>query len=539
MESRIRITWRADSTSASCFAGGGETSGRSSGCGAAHRPLVFSGLIQEKATIRTKTSANPVFHLCSLLAVLMVLGGCRQEKPPLSAPPLELRVEHFAGGALAGPSTRPVAGFTPTESLAAEVRLMLLESMPGSLGRPLGTEARFIAATRSGMPVLPGSRLTRGARVISLDGAAAFDAQLTDRDGRIAEIGVFHLALPVGVTGAVHAVEAAGSERDPIAGSAMRRGVAVSLHRPAARQLVLALTIDNLVEPEGELTAVEDPTDAAAPAAVPKGTPERELALVDMGMPADELAFAVIVPFQFEQGEATAIAAIVDIRAGSDDPEHAATALAALEEIRRTSGMAASRPSAAPISSSEWAGLLVAAASLDDPARRRSAMAYLTLQTGANLCSDVALTADDALLGALTAAVREVLKASPATNSMDAVGWLLDRTAFEFAGKLLAKEALPDELRAVLAFHCGEAGRHAASVEEVSRARGSRREFDTKLIEENLIFLEDSSPSSRVRAYDWLNARKLAPAGYDPLGDARDRRNALERALTGPTGNTP
>jgi len=35
--------------------------------------------------------------------------------------------------------------------------------------------------------------------------------------------------------------------------------------------------------------------------------------------------------------------------------------------------------------------------------------------------------------------------------------------------------------------------------------------------------------ASRVRALDWLAARGLAPAGYDPLGDPAQRRAALEK----------
>ena len=45
------------------------------------------------------------------------------------------------------------------------------------------------------------------------------------------------------------------------------------------------------------------------------------------------------------------------------------------------------------------------------------------------------------------------------------------------------------------------------------------------------MYLEDSSPSARVRAYDWLAARGRAPQGYEPLGPARERRRALDAAL--------
>ena len=47
------------------------------------------------------------------------------------------------------------------------------------------------------------------------------------------------------------------------------------------------------------------------------------------------------------------------------------------------------------------------------------------------------------------------------------------------------------------------------------------------MIVENRIYLEDNSPASRVRAYDWLKARGAAPKGFDPLANPRDRREAL------------
>jgi len=54
--------------------------------------------------------------------------------------------------------------------------------------------------------------------------------------------------------------------------------------------------------------------------------------------------------------------------------------------------------------------------------------------------------------------------------------------------------------------------------------------LDARVIAENLIYLEDASPASRVRAYDWLQSRGRAPAGFDPLGTPRERRDALEKA---------
>lgn len=83
----------------------------------------------------------------------------------------------------------------------------------------------------------------------------------------------------------------------------------------------------------------------------------------------------------------------------------------------------------------------------------------------------------------------------------------------------------------MLTIHAGEVGRHPATMQDVLKSAADQDSMIVRVTSENLLFLEDSSPASRVRAFEWLSTRGLAPAGYDPLGPARQRRAALERAL--------
>jgi len=94
-------------------------------------------------------------------------------------------------------------------------------------------------------------------------------------------------------------------------------------------------------------------------------------------------------------------------------------------------------------------------------------------------------------------------------------------------------------LEGVLARQAGEAGRDAATLEEVVAGANGLEDLATRLISENLLFLEDTSPSARCRAYDWLVARCRAPEGYDPLDTRTKRRAALERALDSTGEDTP
>ena len=93
------------------------------------------------------------------------------------------------------------------------------------------------------------------------------------------------------------------------------------------------------------------------------------------------------------------------------------------------------------------------------------------------------------------------------------------------------KRRLSPELTGVLLTLAGEAGRSPAAMEQILANLSTRKDFENRLIAENFIALEDSSPAARVRAYDWLKAHARQPAGYDPLGEAHQRSAAIEKAV--------
>jgi hypothetical protein len=94
---------------------------------------------------------------------------------------------------------------------------------------------------------------------------------------------------------------------------------------------------------------------------------------------------------------------------------------------------------------------------------------------------------------------------------------------------------MPDELASILTVRTGQAGRSSGTLEEALSNASSQQDMSNRLAAENYIFLEDSSPAARVRAYDWLTMNHLAPAGYDPLGLPQDRRAALDKVEAGTT----
>jgi hypothetical protein len=212
----------------------------------------------------------------------------------------------------------------------------------------------------------------------------------------------------------------------------------------------------------------------------------------------------------------------------------------ARDDLERAARQAAARPHLLATGSSATAALQMALQSLSDSSERRAALAFMAEQTGARLCEEAALVADDALLARLADAISA--RGATVASTPEELGWEMDRATFELHAELLSGGKLPPELSVVLVAYAGEAGRNSASVEEVGKSLGTRAAFEARLVAENLIFLEDSSPAARVRAFDWLAARGQAPAGYDPLGPLRERRDALDKALqvaptTAPAGD--
>jgi hypothetical protein len=176
------------------------------------------------------------------------------------------------------------------------------------------------------------------------------------------------------------------------------------------------------------------------------------------------------------------------------------------------------------------------------PADRRAALVFLAAQTSAHICEDTALVADDAMLEKLATTIAQQAAAATDPHTTTALSWLLDRAAFNLLvqsdspgggspGNSAAGAPLPPELKAVLTVYAGEPARHSGSLDDIAHQSTSRQDLENRLTAENLVFLTDSSPASRVRAFDWLKARGLAPGGFDPLGPGKQRREALDKAL--------
>lgn len=464
------------------------------------------------------------------LTILLAFGCSRTPPPPYLPPAAKIDVEQFSGSALSGPTTRAVNPADFTSMFVASVKLVALEQPPPveamSPLRP--QQVRLIASSMGGVPVLATARLTRDVRLASGAEAKHVVSRLNaNAFGRSAPMGSFELAVPAGSTAVVRAAD----ERRSSDGSP--RGAKVFMYRPtttttttmgvqAPAELELALSV------EDQMPAA----DGSGPADAGVAQYTRELVVlraVPVTEPAD---LALAVPFQYADRRNRAVLVLIHVEPGSADSASARKALELADAaLGRSVAEAATRPTTQAVIPDDWPGYTAALAGLSDPSSRRASLAYLSSHTGAAICEDATLVADDAGLESFSRELNAQVAGTQPPRTTDALAWALDAAALRSAAKLQSEGKLPAELLAVLIRHAGQAAQNAAGVAEMLAGSKDRRDFESRLVAENLVYLEDSSPAARVRAFDWLRSRGQAPPGFDPLAPPRERRAALERAF--------
>jgi hypothetical protein len=333
-------------------------------------------------------------------------------------------------------------------------------------------------------------------------------------------------------------------------GRPARRHIELMFHRAdATSPLQVAVVMEDLLAPPAPIIDTtpsekkneHDRSGKAPPEPAPPTEPPaplREMVLLDRPAFAEHDSFVLMLPFQFDQTGGQVVAALVDLEmGGAADAAKGELYAKCMADLKSANTLAATRPYLEPLDSPEWPGLSAALDSMGAPGTPRQAMVFLAVSTGVEVFEDFALVADDDLRRTLAAKIYTKLGAPSQVQTKAALAWVLENATFELLSERSASATLPEELAAVLARHAGEAGRHPGALDDALKTSRNGNEFDLRLIAENYIYLEDSSPASRVRAFDWLQARGHAPETYDPLAPPKQRRAALEKALT-PAGGS-
>jgi hypothetical protein len=476
-------------------------------------------------------------------SLIAILTGCQakpKEQPPLVAPDATATMSHYVGSALSGPQARAVPDAAMNQAWAVEARVIAVEERPSEGFDRLASQARLIIATRAGTPVAPSARFSPGLLARSVDVDFDLETLLPDAN-RVAEIRKFAGGV---VTGSTFELRVEAATIPPAIAEPFRAALTVSIARTKdGKSYELAISSEDLT-----------PTPIGPPPVVVEDsylepTPQEmridrttETLLVDRTV-ADQQErdrFLVTIPMRFAGSTVNGVLVDLTINTAPQDAERS-EAVEAIKQGTIASADAASKQTPVTSGSSEELAMTSALSALkqtgDSP---RGALAYLSGASGAKLTEAVVLVADEALIQVIARTAAE--KASELQKSDRAnVAWLLERTTIAAIGAQAAnaENPLSAGVYAALSTYAGEPGRQIDSLRALIAQSNGTADLGNRLIAENLIYLEDASPASRVRAYDWLKSRGLAPADYDPLAPARQRRAALEASNKDPTDINP
>ena len=449
------------------------------------------------------------------------VAGCRSSAEPqaLMAPAVAVGSEVFAGSPLRGagipngsPATAPVPGAAGGMPLVVEASWYYARADFPAPQRaesvPLASRATLVVSSADERPWQAAPRQLAGVRLLSGEPAVAAAQSLQAAPPASA------LAL-----GASDAVIRPGLTASFRAGRQTALNGATTGPAPSATTAyVTPLAAIDSTSPGLQLMLSSEKAGATAE-------------MVGIEWPGDPLIAPLVLFLPPEPGESGSI--VLALSAREADPDTDAQLLAAADSrLAELSG-------AAPVlvvPSSLTVALQGAAAALADASSRRAALAFLARETEASLAEELALSADDAVLEALTK--RLAVRWEQAIPVPAALGIELEREALGALAALDDAGSLPAEMRTLLTIHAGEAGRRAGSLQEALRGADSLAELRSILTAENTIYLEDSEAAARVRAFEWLEARGMAPAGYDPLASRESRRAALEAAMAEPVPQT-
>ena len=448
------------------------------------------------------------------LLLLAALAACASPPPAFEPPPLQPTWEHFAGSLLTGPqpaATPPDVDTDPALALALQVRLAVVEDLPSGTLPRLATLSRMVVGDTPGRPLRSVARLGSGAQLGEGEAAQELLARLDAGELPVAAAtGASPTALLPGTTAVLtlpFAPPAAGPLTD------------VRLLVWRTDPLTVALLLRGSLPPDDE----EEGT-------VPVAT--RELVVLQPALPQDGSPLLLALPLRAPGHPRAALLVSISARPGSAGDvvfaqqvaEAAQSVLAATRERR----VAASELTATEAFLRQ---VVSAFGVLQDEASRRAALAFLAGASDAPLCADVVLLADAEMLAQLSQHIEQGGRDLAGLVAQGGgLGWLLERSALQLLGERAESEPLPPELLGILLRHVGEPGRFSASLIDIVAACGSTAALHERLVQENQQYLEDSTAAARVRAFDWLDARGLAPSGFDPLAPLAARRAALAAA---------
>jgi hypothetical protein len=432
-------------------------------------------------------------------------SGCalfRHKPAAYEAPVAQVRLRQFAGTGLSGPTVKVLDTSALGSAWTISARVIALLKIPDDAGfMRISQQARLVIGDDPTAIFAPTSRLMPSILVMKPDNDQPINARLGPPANWV-EMAVLNGAVAPGSTASV---EIALPENAPLTEDFHRRTFVVAVDRvPNEDGYEVMLRSDELV-------------------AAKKIVEEKIVIHRDMATATDRQV--LLVPMKFPDKKTVAVVLDLKLDSSAVSADQIAELKTAIDETHRSSTQA-TRKFDSP------ADLAIAAA-LDQIAAgngERGALAFVADQTGAKLTSAVVMTADDNALRLMVDQTRSGIPALPSRDRAT-VAWMLDRATLKAIASIKPEDA-PTSLAPImgaLSAFAGEPGRQLDVLQSLANQASGSDDLYARITAEQYIALEDNSPAVRVRAWDWISARATPPPGYDPLGPARERRNALDK----------
>ena len=439
----------------------------------------------------------------ALLVAWCAAGCARRRPPPPVEPPLRVEVGHALGSPVDPP---PPAGAAGGDALVVTVTGYAVAPRSLPPGEPLAARGRLIVDSVN-EPMATAPPMAETVRLVADASALPAPRKIGRRAVAVDEVSS---PVPPGCSTSI------AFHAEP--------GVAGAGDHATLRLVIVSPSAAGSDRPRLLVTARPRADAPAVPGETPAPSRQRTM-LLDWPLDGPTGEFALIFPplDWRAAGHATVFRiGVARAEAGSDAMAASARIVADLNRAAKPAG---------PTRGQMLASTLTAAAAM--PPVLRARLAATSSEVRAEVTSEAALLLEDRDLAALAAPVAGALAAAPADAETSQLGWLADRAVLTAVAKLATGGDVPPGVRAMLAARFGEVGRDAGLVSDLATASPTRADFDTRVRAENLIFLEDASPASRVRAFEWIRPQDAQGAlkGYDPMGPPPQRRQAIEQYL--------
>lgn len=498
--------------------------------------------IYEILLLRYRRTNNIYYEILFFFVLSLVFSlGCRismQPKEPESyINEIGNKIIYFPGSLISGSVPIDINSISVAESLDIKVKMTALEKMQANSLDPIESHTKMILVAPSENSIVPITQLGRGSRIGYIQDADKFINNIAaNNDEKNIKFRQFQGILVHGVTTSFEFFESKtinseqpegfgfwiylDAQAKKETGSDILQGIAVVTNGKLKRKI-------NIEQESGHN---EDKQITESLENEQWGKITETVLLGDFSIEVNK-PIGMIIPSPFNVGKAKAFAVTIEVNPPPDEGTSNASMYAiSFKELIETlkNNEVQSKLSRINQSGTAFLGIDESIQVLRFPTNRRGVLLYLSQKTESSLVEDIALSGSQIVLESLSDTIIQEYS-SGLYKDIQALGWMLERCAYKVLVEMLSSDKTVPELESVLVHHTGEVGRHISSLEELVAASSGREDLHSRLIKENLIYLEDMSPASRTRAFEWLAAIDKAPDGYNPLASLKERRDVLDR----------